>query len=304
MIMDRQKIVRKALENGVLLTPGALERINKSNIGTVLEEAKHSLVYGAPEAGKRGPEVVVKTAKQKARLKPKDIADFYSQKYKAIRQLLLKKTKAVSINKAQDLNSEVSVIGMVKEITPTGATLEDQTGEIGVVGKLDVQEGDVLTVRGPVREKKIMLSETAWPDVPLTRRPGRIHNTSLLLTAKDEKGADIIFSTAGVEDDKVTHVSESPTWLTVRNNGTSLVVLAYKTEAKELKDAADWLKKRQLPHKEVPGPKNLFIIEPVPDILWLIGPPAGKEIYKGILIVSCGDGSAKINLETLEAEFK
>jgi len=300
--MDKREIVRKALERGVMVSPEALESADWSDIDSVLEEAKHMLVYGSPAGEKRGPNVSVKESVPKARLKPKDVADFYSQKYKAMRQLLLKKVKAVSINKAQDLKSGVSVIGIVKELTPSGAVLEDQTGEIDAIGKIDAGEGDVLGAKGQVREGKVMVSETVWPDVPLVRKPGRIHNTTLLLTSKDEKDADVIFSSSGAEG--ATHVSHSPTWLTVSNNGSSLTVLAYKTGEKDLKAAAGWLKKRCLPHEEVPGPKNLHVIDPVPDILWLIGPPAGKEIYKGVLIVSCGEGSAKVNLETLEAEFK
>jgi hypothetical protein len=300
--MNKADIVRRALEAGVMLSPEALEKMDGSNIDQVLAEAKHSLVHGSQQPGKRGPEVSVKSARPKAKAKPKDFAEFYGQKYKAIKQMLLKRAKAVSINKAQDLNSEVSVIGMVKEMTASGAVLEDQTGEIEVVGDTGAKEGDVLVVRGVVREKKIMLSEAVWPDVPFARQVGRIHNTSLLLTAKGEKDADIIFSTEGAEG--ATHVSESPSWLTVTNNGSSLTVLAYRTEAKELKDAVMWLKKRHLPNGSVSGPKNMFIIDPVPEILWLIGPPAGKDIYKGVLIISCGEGSAKVNLETLEAELR
>ena len=95
-------------------------------------------------------------------MEPKDFSDYYNSRYEHLKEILLKKTKAVSINNAKKSFNDVSVIGMVKELTDSGFVLEDPTGEIEVQSKSDVSEDDVIAATGFVRNNPSQVSPLEW----------------------------------------------------------------------------------------------------------------------------------------------
>ena len=111
----KQEVIKKYLKQGVLLSPKELDNIiqgkePKSNTQTFPTKLKKTLSI-------------------------KDINEYKNTKYQTIRDLISKKTKALSINKTKKTFAMISIIGMIKEITPSGFIIEDPTDEIEVVIK-------------------------------------------------------------------------------------------------------------------------------------------------------------------------
>jgi hypothetical protein len=193
---------------------------------------------------------------------------------------------------------------MVKDVVQAGFVLEDITGEIEVMHSgNDISANDVLGVKGHVREGKLFASELVWPDISLSRPMHRIAGAALVLTEcpdKAPKDTNLLLSSVKAPGMQAV---QSPGWATITKDKKGIAILSYipGTDA----DPKEWLKKRclPLPKKAIPGSSNPFVLDPVPDILWVIGSEQKKEVYKGVLIVYTGKGSARINLETMEATF-
>lgn len=311
--MNKKEIVKRLLKHGVLLSPGMLDSINEDNIEDFLTRA-------AKKEGnqkKTGIKVAVREANQKQRMSTRDFIDYYNNRYNGIRNILAKKTSAVSVSNAKKSFSDVSVIGMVKETPLSGLVLEDPTGEIEAVLKdrEGINPDDVIGVSGFVRENKLFAKEVVFPDTPLTRPVGSIDASIILTptitekTREAMKEADLVFALQNNPDtsDKTIKPDSNPCWVTLSKNKKEVVLLIYKPENKTTtKQATVFLKKRHLPapKNKITGPDDPFLIEPVPDIFWLVSDEKAVETYKGVTIISCGpDCAARINLKTREIEF-
>lgn len=267
--MEQKEIVRKLFEKGVLLSPQALSQIT--------EEQAASLPAGAT--------IVASLPEQ--RLTVKDIAGFYQEKYRGIRGLLLGKLSPLSISHAGKAMGEASVIGMVREKTPSGFVLEDPTGALDVRSTHSPGLGDVLGVTGVMREGALMEQEIMYPDVPLAR-PAKRGQGRLILSV--QAGLSVRYE--GTEATDIP-VGPLPAWL--QAGGTEILVCEGDGSPQE------WLKKRHLP-ETIRSSSDPFIIEQVPDILWVVSGKNKAENYKGVLIVHTS-GLARVDLATLQAEF-
>jgi DNA polymerase II small subunit/DNA polymerase delta subunit B len=68
-------------------------------------------------------------------------------------------------------------------------------------------------------------------------------------------------------------------------------------------DPKEWLKKRHLP-ETVDSPEDSFLIQEVPDILWVHSGRNRAESYKGVLIVETSVGTeAEVDMVSKEVGF-
>lgn len=321
----KEELVRKALEAGLMLTPDLLEKLDDNKLEEMITEARdRDKTFLTRQETQSCSKIMVKVLRlsPKKRLTPNDFVSYYNNKYEGIRKFLLKKLDAVSINKVREGHEELSIIGMVRELTQRGFVLEDPTGEIEVLSKNQPDTDDVIGVKGIAREGKFMEKEIIVPDVPLDSQLKRIRNISLFLTTSlTEKAKPLIHSTnftlipfieTGILNEKeekqtITNLT-NPTQITISSMGNEVNILVYKpTEEIDETRAKDYLRKRHLSpgRNNILGPEDCFLIDNMPDIFWLISPKKFLENYKGVTIISCQfPNAAKVNLETREVEFK
>ena len=313
--MEQGEIVRACMARGLLVSGEDLKRIEA---GMSIDELLASKQMQQPQQEERAGKLTYRfwKTKQKETVTPSDILEQQKNRYETIKGLLLSKTSAISINNARDNAASVSLIGMVRQVTENGFVLEDFTDEIDVACEgskpAAVDEGDVISVRGPVKNGKLLCKDIIYPDVPLLRPIGRIDASLLLITkqAKPATGSDVILSTNPIESDaKNIIINASPSHLGIYKDGRKVNVLFYRTEGEMDQQAAiNMLKKRGLKKgRGFVADGEAYLMEPVPDILWIVG--KGRdwiETYKGVSIIHTQENSEKqafIDLRTREAKL-
>lgn len=306
--MDKKKIVQTFLDSGLLLSPKIIDNINEDNINTYLK-TKNLIVEENPKKGNPKEEkpkgnkseitVNFHNSKSKPKLTIQDFVKYYNEIYEHLRNTLLKKTNATSINKIMNAVSEVTVIGMIKEITQQGFILEDPTGEIEVITNQSLDVNAVIAVTGVVREKKLFKQEIIYPEIPLPKNIPKFEGNLLLTTGEAKENYDVIFTTTGIKGHKI---KSNPTWAEIEKRDKKITVLIYTPDSPiEEMDIIKHLQKRLLPSKSITPNKNI-LIETIPDIFWLIQDKEWTKNYKGITIIST-DKTAAINLNTRECKF-
>jgi DNA polymerase II small subunit/DNA polymerase delta subunit B len=253
-------------------------------------------------ASETGISIGVTEVISKQKFSPDDFVKYYNNKYNTLKDILLKKTGALSVNKAADSASPITVIGMVKEMTQHGFVIEDPTGEIEVVTSPEnnISEDDVLAVSGYVREGKLFGKEMIFPDVPLTHASGTIEARLMFSETppKQLPQVDVLCSPSKIVTSSGSSAElPNPAMISVTKKGKTINILVYRPAAgTELSDAVSMLKKRHLSPKrgQVFGPDDPFMIKPIPEIFWLVSASRGIKIYKGVTIISCGQKSAAV----------
>jgi DNA polymerase II small subunit/DNA polymerase delta subunit B len=310
--MDKREIVRQLTQRGVLVTPEVLERIESGEI-----KAPDSQPATQPRERARLSATIRKTEKLK-RMSPKDFVSYYSNRYNGLRKMLAEKMQAVSINRVGDITTEVAVIGMVRERNAQGFVLEDGTGEVSVASKDDVQEDDVVGVRGMVREGRIIQRELVWPDIPLSNRARSVPGLTLLLATfmnekirKAARDISLVFmhGPAAPEETEgnIMTALPNPCHAVINREGSEFRMLIYRPESPiSPKEAFMLLRKRSLPpaREEIPSAEDPYLIDPVPDIFWVLSDRRHVERYKGVTIVMTGGHDAvKYDAGTGESFF-
>jgi len=307
----KQQIVRQFLEEGILLSPEALSKITEKNLEKTLEQAREEgkLVFSLKEE-QEGFLIEVRKIQKKQKFTAQELARYYNSRFEGMRGLLEKKMDGlVSISNAKKSLAPVSTIGMVREATQRGFIIEDTTGEAEIITKSEEpQPDDVIGVKGHVKEGKIFTEEIAWPDVPMNRHNNR-PQIQLVLSEKDSHKSEYVITPEAVSGpDRKKSTLPNPGWITITREGVQATVLVYNpNRSVSQKEAFGWLKRRHLlPDKtQIRSTEDPFLIEPIPDLVWIIGPEQWSESYKGVIIV-CSDGtrSAEVNLEKGEVAFR
>lgn len=320
----KEELVKRALDAGILLTPEMLDSLDDQKLERMILESKQKKTVLADKEPTSRSKLLIKMGRviPKQEMMTEDFTKYYNNKYDGIKNILLKKMDAVSINKVRDTYDEVSLIGMVREVTPNGFILEDQTGEIEILSPDPVDVDDVVGVKGSSREGKLLANEIVWPDISLSNQLKKISNISLLLTTKvTPKSRSMIHSSSFTlipdledadlnekETGRVMTKFTNPTTITISSTGNEMNILVYTPEEDVGQEKAkEFLKKRHLSpgRNKITGPDDHFLINTVPDILWLVSPKRFLENYKGVTIISCKAPDAAIaNLGTREVEFK
>lgn len=308
--MDKREIVKKFAERGVLLSPQLLEKINETNIGFYLKKAegkKHPIFDKTKKEG--GIRIRIKRAVVREKITPGDFVEYYNNRYNGLRKILLDKISPVSINNAKKSFSSVSIIGMVTELTQTGFIVEDTTGRIEVVSKNKVDVDDVIGIGGVVREGKLFENGLVFPGVPETNRLRKIDGVKILLTKKfsDEHGASFVFAEESNKTNKNIFTGfTNPSWISISKGNDKINIVVYKPAAEASPDTAiKYLVKRHLMPEiwMIKSPDDCFLLEQVPDILWVLSNRKWARNYRGVTLISCGNGSAVIDLGKREVEF-
>lgn len=124
--MDRKEAVRQLISRGEIPTPELIE-------GMISGKPPTRETDGGVKKNEGEIQVRTLSPEKKEKLSPQDFTSYYNNKYDGLREILSSKIGAISINKARETFGEVSVIGMVREKTPTGYMIEDTTGSIELV---------------------------------------------------------------------------------------------------------------------------------------------------------------------------
>lgn len=310
----KQHILEQFLKEGVLLSPESLEKITEANAEQMLEKAKasKSVFFSVQEEKEKPkPEFSLEVRKLQRRLKltPQDFAKYYNARFEGLRDILLKKLdNVVSVSNAKKSGSSITTIGMVREHTARGFTIEDTTGWAEVITKAeDVMPDDVIAVKGAVKEEKIFAEELVWPDISMSHKHRR-PDLDIMLSEKDGHAGMAVITPETVFDlEKKKTAMPNPGWVTINKDGMPVTILVYKpAKPATQKEIMAWLKKRHLfpPKEQIHGTEDPFLIEPIPDMIWIVQSEKWCESYKGVIIVSSdGKEPAKVNLEAGDVEF-
>ena len=317
--MEPEQVLKKLTEKGVMVTPDMMKRIRSGELGISDQVAPSDV--GERRRPKTGLVVKTSSVSRKDRLSTQDFIKYYNNRFDGLRSIILKKMGAVSINKLSDGHSLVSVIGMVRERLPHGFVLEDATGEVEVVCNLPVQADDVVGVKGEIREGKLLMSELVWPDVPLRNSASFVDRLILLLTTGAEEnvrkmmnGFSIVLYPGGdttrfTNEEKKRTITNHPvpSHITITKDGNEFRILIYKPGEKATKDdAISYLRKRHLSpdKKRIFSTTDPFLIDPIPDLLWLVGGTRDIMRYKGVTIIITEDGDTlRYDAGTGQAHF-
>ncbi len=273
--MDKKGIIGRFLKKGILLSPEEFEKIDEENYMQVLEsrgagtEKKERIVV-EPKGGKITPEEFIK---------------IQNTKFEFLRETLLKKIEAVSINKGRKVFSEVAIIGRVKELTGRGFVVEDVTGETEVVSeKEEIRTGDVLGARGHFKENCFFPMQIIWPDVPLENTP-RMPRTGITLTTKLKEGMKGVVVCPGAKpmENIVTGFDKFGV-VKITRGSSEIRILAYSPEKETNENGAvRILKKRRAEGGRVVDD----LIKEIPDIFWLFSNKRNwNKNYRGVVIIS------------------
>ncbi|RKY00901.1 MAG: hypothetical protein DRP54_04655 [Spirochaetes bacterium] len=309
----KEKIVKTLLKHGLLATPQIIKKIEENGIENFLQSAKIHGVFLTEEKNKIQVSVK-KLGKKQERLRPEDFVSYYRSRYEKIKNILLEKIDAVSINKLKTTPYNIATIGMVREATRNGFILEDPTGEVSVISRKSVMPNDVIAVRGFYREGKLIESEIIYPDIPLKLHNTTFQNTKIIFMYEDlreriNKTPTLTFIVEKIKNSEKNTFSglTSPSWIELKTKENKITVLFFEPE-KNLgyEDIKLILKKRHLYPESVhiTGPEDEFVLTSVPDIFWIIGENYWKEVYKGVTVISTPKhGFAVIDLETWNINF-
>ncbi len=319
LTMDKKEMLRLLLKSGVLLSPELVENLNEDRMRQLLHSAGQSDEIVFTKTDESAPSARVTKTKTKNKLGVQDFTDYYKTRYNTIKEMLSAKLNAVSINNAKSAFSEISVIGMVRELTPSGMILEDPTGEIPVILQGEntnhVAVDDVIGLTGSVKEGKMFAREVVLPDVPLSNKPERI-DINIILTAQltqeieamGSVGFIITPATPSKKSRRIITCPHNPCWIGISKKTTKINILFYSpTEDATPEKAISWLRKRHLsPNKnEIRPPNDPHLINPIPTVFWLLQKNTWNENYKGVNIISCDrETTALVNLWSHETKFQ
>ncbi|HLD57326.1 MAG TPA: hypothetical protein VJA47_03415 [archaeon] len=286
--MNKQEVVTKFLESGLLLKPQTLEgfterddidsiiNLNKSSNNTIV-----NLSTNTPITNTFNYKIKQSTTKEK--ITPKDFIEYYSKKFETLKNILIQKLDAVSINNLQQ-EKESCIIGMVGDKTNRGFYVEDQTGKIEAVHTEPQKQSFVLGFKGVFKDKTFFVKEVVYPDIPLSKQ--NTEPPKIILTTKQVNNTNTTISPNSKDknDNLISNFSLPATInLTINNQQTTVLIFQPQDQINKTQ-AAQILKLRCLPETNTPNPNN--IIEDTPDVFWLIQKEEWKENYKGVLIVS------------------
>jgi hypothetical protein len=224
-----------------------------------------------------------------------DFVKTLNERYNFLHDILLNKVELkniVSINKAG--NGNVSIIGMVKEITEKNnksiVVLEDPTGDIETLIDKNLAEklclDDVIAVSGNINNKILFADKMLFPGIPL--RPVNYSQESLkiaFLSSKKPNNAEYIVYKDKIKDKikKKTYDIKEPCFFKIKN---VVILVAFDF------DPLSIINKRYINKKNTD-----FLIDDVPDVL--LTDKKMNMSYKGVSIVSVDN---IINLKTREVQ--
>jgi hypothetical protein len=305
--MDKQDIVRNLLSRGIMVTPETLEKMKAEEIDKTLRGTGSACVVAGDRKDKKLT-CRLRPAEKPQRLTPEDVMKAAQHRYETLKGILLGKTDAVSIRNLGRTTAKICVVGQVRDKRQGGFMIEDPTGEMWVKTAENAETGDVIAVKGWVRENAIFAEDIIYPDVPISRKIGVMDGSILLAPERcvQESPVDVVLTPDTIAGDGKERRMPNPAWIFLEKDNKGVTVLVYRTDEKVEKEKAfSWLRKRCIGSEEGPVPDNGRVIDPVPDLLWLISdnePWSGN--YKGVTVISLGRRKKSlIDLKTRKVEI-
>lgn len=278
--MDKKGIIGQFLKRGILLSPEELKKINEENYMQVLESRggrteKKECIVVEPKGGKISSEEFIK---------------IQNTKFEFLREILLKKIEAVSINKGRKVFLEVAIIGRVKELTGRGFVVEDVTGETEVVTENEETViGNVLGARGHFKENCFFPKQIIWPDVPLENTPKTAGMRITLTTKPKEDMKGVVVCPGAKPSENVVTGFDKFGAVKINKGGREIKILAYSPNKETNEDGAVRTLKKRTAEK---GRVVDDLIKEIPDIFWLFNNKRNwTKNYRGVVIISNDEDS-------------
>jgi hypothetical protein len=304
--MEKQAIVKELLSRGIMVTPETLERMKTGGHSDIIRQAGSGTVLRDGQEEKL--KCRLKITERPPQLTPEDAIKASRERYERIRKMLLGKVDAVSIHNIRRTTAKLCVVGQVREKKDGGFLLEDGTGEIRVQTKEDAEPGDVIAVKGWIRENVLYGEEIVYPGIPINREINVMDGTLLLTREPEERGgtADIILTPDMMMGEGKERRMPNPAWVFLERGGKRATVLVYSPDRDADKETVvSWLSKRYIGSDKGPITDGDKILDEIPDIVWIIngnGPWAVN--YKGVTIISPGlKKQALVDLHTRKVKI-
>ncbi len=286
--MNRKQILAELMKHGIAPKPEEMEKLNGDNISEFLSRSEVPAKPGEGEVSVR-----LLSERRPEKLSIEEFVKMHNRKYELLKEVLSKKTDAVSVNKARGLSSPSTVIVRVKDTTEKGFLVEDPTGEAEAITEERLGVGDVVAVDGFFRENRIYPERVMYPDIPLGGERGHLKGIKITLTNKAKKDTEGIMITTDSETGGSGSVSgglPGPVWAEISSDGKRAIVLGFGAAGEVTREGAELiLKKRMLPSGKDMDIEN--VISPVPDVFWIYNNTGDwTRNYKGVVIISTKGG--------------
>ena len=201
-----KKIVATFLQQGHLLTPAALERLAAKAI-VPSDKKFDALIIDTDQLEESVSYNILKNFTQKPSVISKDdFVSFYTSKFEKMRQILTSRLQweFVSLNKVDNLRSEVHVIGMVRDVKARqdsyAIDVEDLTDAktVIVAAEPEVEIDDVVAIRATPAGDLLLAKEISYADIPLRQPATGVGKTCFLsdlhLDEAPKKDAERLFA--------------------------------------------------------------------------------------------------------------
>jgi len=277
--MEKKEILEFFLKNGILLSPEEFDQINEKNYLEFFQRKK---------AETKREEIVVET-QTKRKITNKEFVNISREKFDFLRNLLIQKTEAVSINKGKKLFSTITIIGRVKESGSKGFVVEDETGETEVIGEnKDVNIGDVIALKGYFKDNVFYANQIIWPDIPLDHENLLDIRLTLTPKVKEDMIGFVICPKAKTEGRVIGGFSKYGKIKIMKDNKEIIIIAFSPSKEMSEEESIKILKKRIIPESSLL--EN--IITEVPHIFWIFNNGRNwARNYKGVVIVSTDNES-------------
>jgi hypothetical protein len=306
--MDDSEILKELLKRGLMVSPQTLTEIKRNGMEQFLSGEGRGRI-GKQDAGERHKITYqIKEYPHQDVITPEDVIRRNLEKYEILRRILLKRADAVSIGNIQKTSSKACIVGMVREKTQGGFLLEDATGQASVKSRENVEEDDVIAVRGWPRDNTFFAEEIIYPDVPINREITSMDARILLTSGMNahEGGFDVVIMPDSLAGEGKERRIPNPAWIFLEDGKNNMVVLVYRVSGRTDKNTViSWLRKRHI-GKRRHIPERGTVLERIPDLFWVISESEPwMDNYKGVSIVSFGrNHSAIIDLKTRKIETR
>lgn len=302
--MDKKTIITSFLDHGLLISPAALEAVTDEAMPELMAAAKRQHHIVVQPLSSTGLAITTNKKEKPALLSPQTTLAYYTTKYTRLQSLLAQKLHPTSIINAKAAASPLTVIGMVRDSTTQGFALEDLTGTIDVVSTKRPDNNDVVGVVGAVRESTLFEQELHYPDIPVLRPVGCLPHTAATFSTTPIEG-ELVITPEEVRAHNDRYPLPQPGAVTLTRGQETVRILIYRSSATG-EQAVRYLKKRHLSPSPaaITSEDDPFVIDPIPDIFWVVSHRHFHAIYKGVTVFSLGEHQrAVVDLSTMAVEF-
>lgn len=206
--MFRMNKIKRFIDNGVLLTPSAYEKIknlDEERLNELLEteslflkDFKRKTDNGEEdhgddrETGEEGTtlEIIKKQENTQGKYKISDFVDYYNRRFNKLKDIVKKRIDIkdlISINKLSSYGLEGTIIGIVRKIEDDYFVIEDNTSSVKVESGENLIEDEVVGIKGKKNKEKFVAEKIYYPNISFKREVNTLNEEvkALFLTSLD-----------------------------------------------------------------------------------------------------------------------